>query len=155
MGSETGADSVVELQGSCPFDGRRPLAPKGRLGSPRGGPLAVGLHPEGMQSTALGQASQVALGVAPHGGLHWMGGRSPPSVQCTVGSPMQSNAPLDDPPRWPGVAHELPEGDPWLWGGYAPPSPLGALGRGWPSNPKGMPHPPCIACNARACEACA
>ncbi len=24
-----------------PLDGRRPLAPKGRLGSPRGGPLAV------------------------------------------------------------------------------------------------------------------
>jgi hypothetical protein len=38
-----------------PLDGRRPLAPFGRLGSPRGGPLAVGLHPEGMQSTALGR----------------------------------------------------------------------------------------------------
>ena len=58
-----------------------------------------------------------------------MAGGGPRTPEGDPWSCIASNArpapPLDDPP----------EGDPGLWGGYAPPSPLGALGRGWSTNP--------------------
>ena len=87
-----------------PLDGRRPLAlgglrppiPKGRLGSPRGGPLAV---------------------------VEFQGGAEPPP-RVPLWGIIASN---ELHRLGPGVAHEPPEGDPGLWGGYAPPSPLGAL----------------------------
>jgi hypothetical protein len=52
--------------------------------------------------------------------------------------PSSVNVYVEEGAPWWGASPPLEdplEGDPWLWGGYAPPSPLGALGRGWPTNP--------------------
>ncbi len=66
-----------------PLDGRRPLAPKGRLGSPRGGPLApkgrlgpgVANEPQGGGPTPHCSPFSELGAVASHGGLGGLGGR--------------------------------------------------------------------------------